>query len=288
LKKVKKIAFITLWVGLIIGLLVSMGFVNKEQDSLRCKSLDIQVNQDDDLYFLNKMDVAQLIHSRGDSIVGQRKSTVNVPRIKYALNSHADIANAEVYMTIDGRLKVEVKQRKPLLRIINTSGDSYYLDEEGKLMPLSDKYTAKVIVANGNIPEAYATHYKHSIADIAKNADATKATMLDELYAMATYINADEFWKAQIQQIYINDEKDMELVPMVGSQKIIFGDTVAMDEKFKKLFTFYQQGLNTTGWWEKYSIINLKFKNQIVCTKKEIIKPVQINKQNNLKINPPA
>ncbi len=278
MKKVKKILLITLWSTLIIGLLVSMGFVNKEQDSLLCKSLDIKVNQDDDLYFLNKMDIAKLILDRGDSIIGQPKSTVNIPAIKHALNSHADIANAEVYLTIDGRLKVEVIQRKPLLRIINVNGDSYYLDNEGKLMPLSDKYTAKVLVANGNILESYGTNYMYSISALSKNMKRKKSTMLDELYAMAVYINADEFWKSQIQQIYVNSDMDMEIVPMVGNQKIIFGDTASMDEKFKKLMTFYQQGLNTTGWWEKYSIINLKFKNQIVCTKKEIVKPTIQNK----------
>ncbi len=245
-----------------------MGFVNKEQDSLPCKSLDITVVQDDDLFFLNKMDVAQLIHDRGDSIVGQPKSSVNVPEIQHALNSHSDIANASVCMTVDGRLKVRVKQRRPLIRVINSDGESYYLDDEGKLMPLSDKYTAKVLIANGYILEPYAARYKFSVREISKDTLAAKSSMLGELYAMAVYVNSDEFWKAQIQQIYINSEKEMELVPTAGSQKIIFGDTTAMDEKFKKLLTFYQQGLNTTGWWDKYAAINLKFKNQIVCTKK--------------------
>ncbi len=246
-----------------------MGFVNKEQDSLPCKSLDIRVNQDDDLYFLNKMDIQQLIRDRGDSIIGQPKSTVNIPALEHALNSHADIANAEVYMTVNGEVKVEIKQRKPVLRVINANGDSYYIDSEGKLMPLSDKYTAKVLVANGIILEPYAKRYMYSIEQIGKDSSMRVNSMLDELYAMTSYINEDEFWKAQIQQIYINSDKDMELVPMVGDEKIIFGDTTSMDEKFKKLLTFYQQGLNTTGWWYKYSTINLKFKNQIVCTKKQ-------------------
>jgi cell division protein FtsQ len=87
---------------------------------------------------------------------------------------------------------------------------------------------------------------------------------------MAKYINADDFWRSQIHQIYVNDNDDMEIVPLVGDQRIIFGDTTSMEEKFKKLLTFYQEGLNTTGWWNKYSTINLKFKNQIVCTKKII------------------
>ncbi len=248
--------------------MLSLGFVNKEQDLLLCKSFDIKVNQDDELDFIDKTDVAQLIKDRGDSIVGQPKSTVNVTELEKALNSHPAIANAEVSISIDGVLKVDVKQRKPIIRIINADGDSYYLDDEGTLMPLSDKYTAKVVVANGNIFEPFAKRYQYSVNDIAKDSLLKTTSMLDELFAMATYINADEFWKSQVQQIYINSEKDMEIVPLVGNQKIIFGDTTAMDEKFKKLMVFYKEGLNTTGWWDKYSSINLKFKNQIVCTKK--------------------
>lgn len=268
MKKFKKIAIITIWCLLATGLLVSMGFVNKEQDSLLCKSLDIRVNQDADIYFLNKLDIAQLIHDRGDSIINQPKVNVNIVAIQKALKSHENIAHANVYVTIDGKVKVEVKQRKPLMRVVNMNQDSYYIDDEGRLMPLSDKYTAKVIIANGTINELYARNYKLSAMDIAKDEKLAKASMLDDLYAMAVYIDSNPFWKAQIQQIYINENKDMELVPLAGNQKIIFGDTTAMNEKFNKLLVFYQEGLNTTGWWNKYSTINLKFKNQIVCTKK--------------------
>jgi cell division protein FtsQ len=135
-------------------------------------------------------------------------------------------------------------------------------------MPLSDKYTMKVLVANGNILEPYSKRYQNSVHDIAKDSLLKVTSKLDELYAMATFISADPFWKAQIHQIYYNNDNEMEIVPMVGDQKIIFGDTTAMEEKFNKLMTFYHEGLNTTGWWNKYSIINLKFRNQIVCTKK--------------------
>lgn len=268
MKKFKKIAFISIWCLLAVGLVISLGFVNREQDALRCKALDISVNQDGDLYFVDKIDIANLLKDRGDSIVGQPKSTVSVTDMEKVLNSHAAISNAEVSMSIDGVVKVDVKQRNPVLRVINADGDSYYLDDAGKLMPLSDKYTVKVLVANGNILEPYAKRYMYSIEDIGKDSLLKATSKLDELYAMAKFINADPFWKAQIHQIYYNNEEDMEIVPMAGDQKIIFGDTAAMAEKFNKLLTFYQQGLNTTGWWDKYSTINLKFKNQIVCTKK--------------------
>jgi cell division protein FtsQ len=268
LQKIKKIAFITFWCLVVAGLLVSLGFVNKEQEEMLCKKLDVTVNQDNDLYFLDKIDITQLLKDRGDSIVNQPKHTINVADIERTLNSHAAISSSEVSMSIDGVVKVNVKQRNPIIRVINNDGDSYYLDDEGRLMPLSDKYTMKVLVANGNISEPYSKRYMYSAETIGHDSALAAISKLDELFAMARFINADPFWKAQIHQIYYNQENDMEIVPMIGDQKIIFGDTTAMEEKFNKLLTFYQQGLSTTGWWYRYSTINLKFRNQIVCTKK--------------------
>jgi cell division protein FtsQ len=268
LEKFKQIAFISFWCLLIVGLLVSLGFVNKQQDTLLCKAPDITVNQENDLYFVDKIDIAQLLKDRGDSIVGQPKSSLNITDIEKALNSHPAISGSEVSVSIDGVVKVEVKQRNPIIRVFTADGDSYYIDDEGKLMPLSDKYTMKILVANGNIMEPYSRRYMYSIKNICEDSLLRATSKLDELYAMAKFINADPFWKAQIHQIYYNSENDMEIVPLAGNQKIIFGDTTAMAEKFNKLITFYQQGLNTTGWWDRYSSINLKFRNQIVCTKK--------------------
>ncbi|HSH66719.1 MAG TPA: hypothetical protein VLB84_13220 [Bacteroidia bacterium] len=269
MKRIKKIAFVCLLVICSIGLVLSLGFVNKEQGALHCKSLEIHIDQDRDLYFLDRRDIENLIKSRGDSVIGQPKSSLNIPELEQILNSHEDIANAEASVSIDGNVKINIKQRKPIVRIINERGDSYYMDEEGQLMPLSDKYTAKVLIANGKITESYGKNYKRKMEDIAKDSTVKAKTMLDELFAISTYIEGDDFWKSQIQQIFVNEDKEMELVPMVGNQKIIFGDTAHMDEKFKKLMIFYKQGLNTTGWWNKYTTINLKFRNQIVCTKKE-------------------
>jgi cell division protein FtsQ len=268
LKKFKQILFISFWCLASAGLVVCLGFVNEEQGALLCKKLDIHVNQDNDLYFVDRIDIAQLLKDRGDSVVNQPKKTINVTDIEKALNSHAAISNAEVSMSIDGIVKVDVKQRNPIIRIFNPDGDSYYIDDEGGLMPLSDKYTMKVLVANGNISEPYAQRYMYSVKDIDADSTLRNTSRLDELYAMAKFIHNDPFWKAQIHQIYYNTENDMEIVPLAGNQKIIFGDTTAMEEKFKKLLTFYREGLNTTGWWDRYSTINLKFRNQIVCTKK--------------------
>jgi cell division protein FtsQ len=71
-----------------------------------------------------------------------------------------------------------------------------------------------------------------------------------------------------VHQINVTNEKELELYLAVGNHKIIFGDANDIEEKFKKLKIFYTEGLNKTDGWNKYSVINVKYKNQVVCTKK--------------------
>ena len=75
------------------------------------------------------------------------------------------------------------------------------------------------------------------------------------------------FLTTLIQQIYVNKDKEIELYPAIGNHKIVFGDAQNLNEKFNKLKLFYTEGLNKSDAWTKYSIINLKYKNLVVCTK---------------------
>lgn len=263
----KKIIHISIWVLLIIGLVVMLGFVEKEQKKLLGKELNINIEESDN-FFVEESDVKELLKEKGDSIIEQPISTINAYKIEHVLNSHASIANSEVSVTGNGIVKIEIKQRKPIVRIFTDTKESYYLDSMGKAMPLSEKYTARIIVANGFIHEPYAKLYMYSIEDINKNEYAKQQSVLDDLFLLATFIEKDSFWKAQIGQIYVNEEKEFELIPLVGNHTIIFGNALDVEEKFKKLKILYLEALNKTGWWNKYATINLSYKNQIVCTKK--------------------
>jgi cell division protein FtsQ len=88
-----------------------------------------------------------------------------------------------------------------------------------------------------------------------------------ELHKIATYVDKDAFWKAQIEQIFVTAESEFVLIPKVGEHTIVFGTGDDIEIKFEKLMLFYKEGLSRVG-WDKYSTINLKYKNQIVCTKK--------------------
>lgn len=267
--KLKKILIICTWVILVSGLIVALGFVTKEQANLRCKEPHITVAADSLNSFVDREDIITLLKDRGDSIINQPMSTVDVSELENVLNSHVAISKAEVYMSVDGEVSIEVRQRRPVIRIFNWNNESYYIDEEGRLMPLSDKYTARVPIANGYIAEPYSQLYKFTIKDIENDSVAKANSVLDDLYELAMFINKDPFWSAQVEEIYVNKDRELEIIPLVGDHRIVFGDASDMDEKFRKLRIFYEEGLSTTGWWNNYSVINLKFKDQVVCTKKQ-------------------
>jgi len=178
---------------------------------------------------------------------------------------HPAIKEARVYKTIAGSINIEVLQRQPLLRIINRYGDTYYIDEEGKAMPWSNHFTARVLVANGNIGNRFDFSRYREMNILNDSISSFRA--LKDLYSLAIYIRENKFWKAYFEQIYVEENGDFELIPRVGGHLIIFGNTEEMDDKFSNLQQLYALGLPNEG-WNKYSVINLKFHNQIVCTKK--------------------
>lgn len=256
------------WTLVLVALVFSLGFVSQSERKTVVERLDIEILNNDENLFLNENDVMGYMQERCEPIKGQTYSNISLPEIEKVLNQHPSVENAEVAATYQGELKVRVKQRSPLVRIINKSGESYYIDDRAMLMPLSDKYTARVLVANGELFEPYDRRYSYSVEDIAKSASFRELSKLDDIYAMARYIQSDSLLNALIHQIHVNQDGDLEVFPVFGCQRIVFGDTSNLVEKFNKLKLVYSQGMNRVDGWNLYSSLNLKYRNMVVCTKK--------------------
>jgi cell division protein FtsQ len=122
-------------------------------------------------------------------------------------------------------------------------------------MPLSGRFTAFVPVATGNIYEDY------------RDGDSAMSFVLRELFKIATYVDKDAFWRAQIDQIFVTAESELVLVPKLGNHQIIFGNTEQMEDKFNRLMLFYREALSRVG-WDKYKAINLRYRGQVVAVKR--------------------
>ena len=263
----KKILVTVLWFIALSGLTLSLAFVGKKEKHIRAEHMEIDVT-DKENQFVNEEDIRNYFTARKDSILNNELSSINVNALEKALNAHPAVENADMSVDVNGDVKISITPRTPLVRILNMDGESYYLDTQSKLMPLSDKYTARVLVFNGYIYEPYARRCTFSAQQIGDNPVFSEVSMLDDIYKMARYITADSLLNSLVQQVSVNEHKEFELFPAVGEHKIIFGDVSDLEEKFNKLIVFYKDGLNATDNWNKYSAINLKYKNQVVCTKK--------------------
>ena len=267
----KKILRITFWVLLVGGLGTVFAFVQKQEDELLCSKVMINVERDPlhENFFVAEEDIRSLIAQRFGQVENTPLKTIDVNFLERLLYTNPWISRAEVYLTINGVVDIEIEQRQPILRIINREGESYYMDSKGRLMLWSPDFTPRTLIASGNISEKYEEWSQVTMDELINNDTLKTRTHLDDFYAMAGFILADEFWSAHVEQIYLNNYGEIELVPKVGDHKIIFGTSDEMEEKFWKLKTFYKEGLNYTG-WENYDTLNLEFKNQVVCTKSQL------------------
>lgn len=263
---IKRILNITVLVVSVLGLLVSLAFSTRESEKFPCQNINIDV--DDHItgnFFVTKEDVMDMIYAKGDSLVGTPISSIPISVYERHIAANPSVKRAEVYTKHGGTFAVKVYQREPILRVITSEGDSYYLDKEGYVMPTSANYTARVPVASGFVLDK---QYEMQRYNVASMSDSLKnESCLDDLYTLATFVRNDEFWKTQVQQIIVEADGELTVVPTVGDHHILLGHTDKLERKFKKLKLFYLKGLNKTG-WDQYSHINLKYKDQVICTKK--------------------
>jgi cell division protein FtsQ len=262
MKKVKKIAIALLLLAY-VG--VTIGFISERRSRLVCNSLKVSIPDSLQHSFIRQKDVLNLLQAQGVNWIGQYISQINTQQMESLVYRHPAIKEARVYKTIAGSINIEVLQRQPLIRIINRYGDTYYVDEDGKAMPWSNHFTARVLVANGNISNRF-DFSRYREANIL-NDTIPSYHILKDLFLLASYIQDNKFWRAHFEEIFVEENGDFELIPRVGGHLIIFGKIENMQEKLSNLQQLYAFGLPNEG-WNKYSIINLKFKNQVVCTKK--------------------
>jgi len=264
----RKIVYIALWSLFTVGLFVLMGFAGREHDKLRCTRMDIDIRRGEEHRFVTEGDIRNLLKERGHPVEGEPMASIDVHQLEKLIATHPGVETVDVFVTVSGVVHVQAVQRRPIVRIINERDESFYIDDRGRLMPWSEDYTAPVLVVNGAISDGYGNMYTYGMSDLESDTLIEPRTMLDEIYQVALYIDADTFMRDQIAQLHVRSDKVFELTPRIGDHKIIFGEANDVAEKFEKLFAFYTEGLNATGNWNRYSVINLEYKNQVVCTKR--------------------
>jgi cell division protein FtsQ len=228
-----------------------------------CSGIVVSITDSADYHFVTKRQLLNLAYGRSGKIIGQPLNKVSEYEIENRINILRELKVAEVYTTIDGALHLYVDQRNPVMRIIPDEGGDYFLDEEGFLFRKRNLYNPRLHIVEGNINITPAMLDSVSILDT-----LIRHTILKDVFHFVNYIRDDNFWSAQIDQIYIDSRDEVNLVPRVGSHLIHLGTFENYEGKLRNLEAFYDKVLPVVG-WDKYSTINLEYKDQLVCKKKQ-------------------
>ena len=243
------------WLISLAGVVVLLSFINVKKQTVKCTDVKILIPGADN--FIEREEIDAILKEDQGVLLGRNLENINIHKIEKKLQSNPYIGFAKVYVDMDGVLHIEVKQRQPILRILNENGQDFYIDNDGLKMPISSNFTANVLVATGHITEVFGSRI-----------DSLHTQLARDLYKTAQYIKKDTLWDSQIEQIVVDQKNDIELIPRVGNQRIILGDADSLEKKMKNLLLFYKKAMPQVG-WDTYRTINIKYTNQIVCEKRD-------------------
>ena len=242
-----KVILILLGIIAIISYLVFavVSFSGRNSEKV-CNDLIINIKDSTELGFINEKKIALILRKENLNPIGKTMKEINAATIEKKLLEHPVIKEVECYKTASGNIKIDIWQKKPMFRIMMNNGGNYYVDYDRKKMPLSDDFVAYVPIVTGTANNEFIT---------------------GELFDFIKFLREDKFWNSQIVQIDVDSNKEIELTPRVGNHVILLGTLENYNDKLNSLLKLYQEALNTGG-WNQYSKIDLRYRNQIICTKK--------------------
>ena len=197
---------------------------------------------DDQKPFITHANVSKLLIQNQQGVTSVPKETLDLNALETALNSNAMIEKAEVFLSVNGDFSAKIKQKQPIARVLKSS--SYYIDSNGGYMPLSLNYTARVPLVTGKVEK----------------------NKLNNVFAIASRINEDDFLKKNVVEIHENDEESINLKLRQCKFVVQLGKLEYLDKKINNLKAFYKKAIKDKS-LGKYSKVNLQFENQVVCTK---------------------
>src|SRR6478609_1048519 len=236
----------------LIGMMFLIGFSERKQQAVVIKDVVVDLDNLNENHFLDEADVAKLVQSEGQKLVGKRADELNLKSIENKLMYDKHILDAELYSDLKGNLVVNVEMRRPIARIVQSDAPDAYIAEDGVIMPVSEKYTSRVVLISGHVK------------GLLESRDLNKTEEGKQLMSMIEFVNDDKFWKAQVAQLDLSSNGKVTIYPQMTGQRIGFGKPEDIENKFRKLMIFYKRILPQRG-WTKYERVNLEYEGQIIA-----------------------
>lgn len=245
---------------LLIALFVLVSFAKNEQDKKIVNAVNVNINATEGDPFMDKNDILNLVYTRLDTLLGKPIGNLHLNEVENLISRETSVKSAEAYVKHNGDVHLNVKLKKVIARFKPDSTSGFYIDETGEVMPWVSKYSPRVLTITG-----YLNKYNRYLVDSSVHVDlSTHQKLVNDVYDFAKYVNKDAFWRSLIGQVYINNEGDAILIPLLGNQEFVFGELTNYKEKLSKIKRYYKDIAPKMG-WNKYKEVNVKFNKQIVC-----------------------
>ena len=252
---IKSILLTTLWVAFGAGAVVLLVAAIKIKDAHRCKGVEINIEGVNNIFFVDKKNILNSITTiEKENPVGKTIGSFNLKMMETELEKDVWIKTAELFFDNNEVLQINVQEREPVARVFTTSGTTFYIDNELAMLPLSEKFSARLPVFT-------------SFPSDKKVLSKADSSLLVDIKNVSLGIQKDSFGMAMIEQVDITPQRIFEMVPKIGNQVIVFGDGTDVEEKLNKLKLFYKSIMVKAG-WNSYSVINVQYKNQVVAKRK--------------------
>ena len=243
-KKILSILCVLLLAGYLVFSAVAM--TDRHEDVRMCKGVDLHITDSLDIELIDENMILSLLQEQSVDPVGLPLDGIDLERIEQTLRLHPLVGNVECYKTGGDMLRINISSKVPLVRVMNNRGQDVYVDSKGEILS-QHSLAVQLPLATGYIDRKFAS---------------------DQLLKVVAAIDRSEFWKAQVEQINVTREGQIELVPRVGDHLLILGTAQDVEDKLKRLENFYHKGLDNVG-WNKYRSISVAYENQVVCKKRK-------------------
>ena len=235
--------------SMLLGLVII--FAEKKQFGRACRGIAITIVGQEEHQLVEKSDLLKCLTAHTTTpILGTPLQALKTRGIESIVRTNNFVREGVAYKSWKGDLKIDILPRRPIARIIYPYQQSRYIDEDGTLFPLSNQYTARVLLV-----EAKQCSVEKSLTEHAYGT---------ALLALLNHMDRDPFWRAQITYLHVDEKGKIVMHTQISKQRVEFGAPEAIAKKLAKLTLFYQEIIPYKG-WNTYKRVNVEFDNQIVC-----------------------
>lgn len=196
-------------------------------------------------------DIIKTVVKKFGPLKGLPIDMVDMRGIEQFLSTSPYVKEAAVFLGSNKTLTLSIRQRMPVMRVVDNHGTHWYVDADTVRMPVSRNFTARVPLVNGDFPAT----------------NDVKTWPIGSLFDIALMLQKNEFMGSLVDQIYYESKDKIWLVPRLGPSKILIGNTNDLDDKVERIRRFYKEALPSTG-WDTYAYVDTRFAGQIVAKRR--------------------